>query len=385
MSKRRIAVVTGIRSEYSLLYPLIKRIHESRSLDLKLFVTGAHLSKDFGYTVTEIENDGFSIEERIKSLVKSNTGAGRVKGAGIQLLGLIKAFQRVRPDIVIAAFDREEAITVALAGSYMNIPVAHVGAGDRVVGNVDDYVRHAVTKLAHVHFAATENNRKRIIRMGEEPWRVHNVGNLGLDKYKMVQDIPVKRLKEILKFDITKRPLLVLIHNPLSTESNKAGRETRVIMRVIDRLKLQTVIINPNSDAGCHDIVKAINAYRSRKFIKIFKNLPKEIFVNLMRYCDCLIGNSSCGILEAPLLRVPVVNIGMRQKGRQHAENVIFTDYNEKDIEGSIQKALYDRRFMEWVRRCKNPYGDGHATERIVKVLSGIKLDKDLLQKQITY
>ena len=214
MPKRKIAIVTGIRSEYSLLYPLIKRIHESRSLDLKLFVTGAHLSRDFGYTVTEIENDGFPIEERIKNLVKSNTGAGRVKGAGIQLLGLIKAFQRVRPDIVIAAFDREEAITVALVGSYMNIPVVHVGAGDRVVGNVDDYVRHAVTKLAHVHFAATENNRKRIIRMGEEPWRVHNVGNLGLDKYKMARDIPVKRLKEILKFDITKRPLLVLIHNP---------------------------------------------------------------------------------------------------------------------------------------------------------------------------
>ena len=156
-------------------------------------------------------------------------------------------------------------------------------------------------------------------------------------------------------------------------------------MRAIDRLKLQTIIINPNSDAGCHDIVRAINAYSSRKFIKIFKNLPKEIFVNLMRYCDCLIGNSSCGILEAPLLNVPVVNIGMRQKGRQHAENVIFADYNEKDIEESIQKALYDRRFRQWVRRCKNPYGDGHAAERIVKVLSRIKLDKDLLQKQITY
>ena len=267
----------------------------------------------------------------------------------------------------------------------MNIPIAHVEGGDRVTGNVDDYVRHAVTKLAHVHFASTENNKKRIIRMGEEPWRVHNAGNLGLDKYRIIRDMPIGRLKEILNFDIAKRPLLVVIHNPLSTESEKAGWQTKVIMKAIDRLKLQTIVIHPNSDAGCLEIMKEINAYAPRKFIKIFKNLPKEIFVNLMRHCDCLVGNSSCGILEAPLLKVPAVNIGMRQEGREHAGNVIFTDYGEKEIERAIKKALYDKKFRKSLKKCKNPYGDSRAAERIVRVLSGIKLDKKLLQKRITY
>ena len=385
MPKRKIAIVTGIRSEYSLLYPLMKKIKESSSLNLKLFVTGAHLSKDFGFTVREIEKDGFPIEQRIKSLVDCNTTAGRVKGAAVQLLEIVKAFERIKPDIAIAAFDREEAITVALAASYMNIPIAHVGAGDRVTGNVDDYVRHAVTKLAHVHFAATENNKKRIIKMGEEPWRVHNTGNLGLDKYRMVRNIPTKKLKKILNFDITRHPLLVVIHNPLSTESEKAGWQTKVILKAIDRLKLQTIVIHPNSDAGCLEIMKEINAYSSRKFIKIFKNLSKEIFVNLMRHCDCLVGNSSCGILEAPLLKVPVVNVGMRQEGREHAKNVIFTDYDGKEIERAIKKALYDKKFRKRLKKCKNPYGDGRAAERIVSVLARIKLDKKLLQKRITY
>ena len=385
MPKRKIVIVTGIRSEYSLLYPLMKKIKENSSLRLKLLVTGAHLSKDFGFTVREIEKDGFPIEQRIKSLVDCNTTAGRVKGAAVQLFEIVKAFERIKPDIAIAAFDREEAITVALAASYMNIPIAHVGAGDRVTGNVDDYVRHAVTKLAHIHFAATENNKKRIIKMGEEPWRVHNTGNLGLDKYRMVRNIPTKKLKKILNFDITRHPLLVVIHNPLSTESEKAGWQTKVILKAIDRLKLQTIVIHPNSDAGCLEIMKEINAYSSRKFIKIFKNLSKEIFVNLMRHCDCLVGNSSCGILEAPLLKVPVVNVGMRQEGREHAKNVIFTDYDGKEIERAIKKALYDKKFRKRLKKCKNPYGDGRAAERIVSVLARIKLDKKLLQKRITY
>src|SRR3989338_8328892 len=253
--KRKIAIVTGIRSEYSLLYPLMKNIQKSPFLELKLFVTGAHLSESFGLTVREIEKDSFPIEERIESLVDSNTGSGRIKGAAIQLVGLINAFQRVKPDIIIAPFDREEAITAALAGSYMNIPVAHVGGGDRTAGNVDDYVRHAVTKLAHLHFASTGNNRKRIIRMGEEPWRVYNVGNLGLDKYGIIKKIPVKKLAQVLKIDITKKPLMVLIHNPLSTDDAETGRQIAVIMQVIDKLKVQTVAIYPNSDAGCHEII----------------------------------------------------------------------------------------------------------------------------------
>lgn len=383
--KRKIAVVTGIRSEYSILYPLIKRIHKNPSLDLKLFVVGAHLSKSFGLTVREIENDGFPIEERIENLIDSDSGGGRVKGAAVQLLSLVDAFIRVRPDIVVAPFDREEAMTVALAGSYLNIPVAHLGAGDKVIGNVDDYIRHAVTKLAHLHFTATEKNRRRVIRMGEEAWRVHCVGNMGIDKYRMVKSMSKDDLSKRLQIDMNKRPILVLIFNPLSSEIEQAGNQMEIIMGVIDRLKYQTIIIRPNSDAGSRDIVRVIEKHGQGKLIRIFNNLSKEIFVNLMRQCDALIGNSSCGILEAPFLKLPVVNIGGRQKEREHADNVLFVDFHDENIEKAIKKVVDNGKFKRRLKSSHNPYGDGHVSEKIVKVLSTIKLDKKLLQKKITY
>lgn len=383
---KKITVVTGIRSDYNILYPIMKAIDEHPELELSVVVTGAHLADSYGYTIKEIEKDGFEIADKIESLLDADSASSRIKSAAIQLMGLVQTFTRLKPDIVIAPLDREEAITVALAGSYMNIPIAHVGGGDRVVGNVDDYIRHAVSKLAHIHFPTTQKNAERLIKMGEEPWRVHCVGNAGLDSYLLTKYIPPQALSKKLDCDVTEKPLILLIQHPVSTEIEESKIQMEITMEAIKDLRYKTAIIYPNSDGGGRDMIKVIDRYSSElDFIKAFKNLPRDTFVNLMKTCDVLVGNSSCGILEAPLIKRPVVNIGLRQQEREHAENVIFVPYDKEAVKKAIEKALYDEDFKDKVKNCKNPYGDGKAGVRIADILSKIKIDKKILQKKITY
>jgi GDP/UDP-N,N'-diacetylbacillosamine 2-epimerase (hydrolysing) len=382
---KKIAVVTGIRSEYNLLYPIMKAIEGHPNLELSLVVTGAHLSDTYGYTINEIKKDGFEIAEQIESLLDASSTSSRIKSAAIQLMGLVQTFTRLKPDIVVAPFDREEAINVALVGTYMNIPIAHVGAGDRVVGNVDDYIRHAVSKLAHIHFTTTKKNAERLIKMGEEPWRVHCVGNPGLNNYLLTEYISPQELSKKLNFDVTQKPLILLIQHPASTEIEESKIQMEITMEAIEDSGYKTVVIYPNSDGGGRDMIKVINRSSSElDFIKAFKSLPRDIFVNLMKTCDVLVGNSSCGIVEAPFIKLPVINIGLRQQEREHAENVIFVPYDKEAINEAIEKAM-SQEFKQELKNCKNPYGDGKASGRIVKLLSEINIDKKLLQKQITY
>ena len=382
---RRIIVITGIRSEYNLLYPIMKAIDEHPDLELNVVVTGAHLTDSYGYTAKEIEGDGFRIVERLESLLDANSVSSRVKSLAIQLMGLVQTFTRLNPDIVMAPFDREEAITVALAGTYLNIPIAHVGGGDRTFGNADDYIRHAVTKLAHIHFAATQKSAKRITRMGEEPWRVHCVGNPGLDKFVLTEHISPEELSNRLDFDITRKPLLTLIHNPMTSEIDKAKTQMEVTMQAITELGYTTVVIHPNSDPGGREMIDVIEDYvKESSIIKAYKNLSRDKFVNLMRICDVLVGNSSCGILEAPFLKLPVVNIGIRQVEREHAGNVIFVPHDREAIKRAVKRALRSD-FKQKVNDCSNPYGDGKTGPRIAEILSQIEITPQLLQKRMAY
>lgn len=382
---RKIAIVTGIRSEYSLLYPVMKAIAADPLLELTLIVTGAHLSHSFGHTVDEIEKDGFEIAERIESLLDASSLASRAKSAAIQLMGLVQAFTRQSPDIVLAPYDREEALTVAVAGTYMNIPVVHLGGGDRTFGNADDYVRNAVTKLAHIHFVTTRESADRIIRMGEELWRVHCVGNPGLDKYVLTESIPTEELGRQLDFDLTRRPLLVLLHHPMTTEVCQARAQMEIVIQAVEELSYRTVIIYPNSDPGSREMIQVIeDRTGGTDLIKVFKNLPKGIFTNLMKTCDVLVGNSSCGILEAPFLKLPVVNIGIRQQEREHADNVIFVSHRKEEIKKAVEKAL-TTEFKQHVQKCANPFGDGTAGQKIAQILGEVPINTELLQKRIIY
>lgn len=384
---RKILGVTGIRSEYDIMSSVFRAVNEHPGLDLKLIVTGAHLSDAYGKTVSEIRADGFSIADEIESLLNADSDASRVKGLAIQLQGLVQAVQRERPHFLLVLGDREEAMTTALAGAYMNIPVVHVGGGDRVIGNVDDQIRHAVTKLAHVHFVSNEESYRRVLQLGEQPFRVFNVGNPGLDRILSVPKLSAADVSRRLGFQIgNDEKLILLIQHVISTEIDQAYAQMKTTLEAVRQLGIKTILSYPNSDAGSQQMIKAIQEYGGRlPFLYTAKNIPRLDFVNIMRRADCMLGNSSAGILEAPLLKLPVVNIGNRQKGRLHAENVQFVKHDVSEICAAVKRSLFDIDYRKVVSTCKNPYGDGQASKRIADKLASIDIDEKLLIKDITF
>lgn len=383
---KKVLAVTGIRSEYFILQPVFEEIQKRSDLELKVIVTGAHLSPIFGNTYKFIENDGYDTI-RLESLLSSDSLSGRSKSLGIQIMGLTDIIVREKPDWLLVLGDREESIATAIVGSYMNIPVAHICGGDRVVGNIDDSIRHAVTKLAHIHFPATEENGERIIKMGEEPWRVHVVGNPALDSIRKQPDYSYEHLSNYLGIEINeKEPFILLIKHPLSSEVNNAEYQMRVTLEAIVDLGIKTIITYPNSDAGGFNMIKVIEEFQQKfDFIKAFKTLPRDIFVNLQRKASAMVGNSSAGILEAPYLKLPVVNIGNRQKQRQHSENVIFVPHDKEKIKCAVKKAIYNEEFKQICFKCTNPYGDGYSGERIARIIAETEINDKLINKQITY
>jgi GDP/UDP-N,N'-diacetylbacillosamine 2-epimerase (hydrolysing) len=383
---RKILGVTGIRSEYDIMSSVFRAIEAHPELDLELVVSGAHLAPAFGLTVQEIRQDGFRIADEIESLVSGDALSSRVKGLAIQLQGLVQTVTRVRPDFLLVLGDREESITTALAGAYMNVPVAHIGGGDRVVGNVDDQVRHAVTKLAHLHFVMSQPSYERVIRMGEQPFRVMNVGNPGLDRILEVPQLSAAELSARLGFAIQDgEPLILLIQHVISTEFEQAYAQMKETLEAVQRLQVKTILSYPNSDAGSHGLVRAIEEYLALPFLYTARNVPRLEFINVMRRARCMLGNSSAGILEAPLLKLPVVNVGNRQRGRLHADNVQFVAHDSQSIEAAVRRALFDTEYRAQVQRCTNPYGDGHSSRRIADVLASIPIDERLLVKDVSY
>ena len=385
MRKRKVLGVTGIRSEYDIMSSVFSAIQDHPDLDLELIVTGAHLSQSYGYTVQEIKKDGFRIADEIESLINGDQLSSRVKGLAFQLQGMVQTVARLRPDFLLVLGDREESISTALLGAYMNIPVAHVAGGDRVVGNVDDQVRHAVTKLSHIHFVTNQESYDRIIKLGEQDFRVFNTGNPGLDRLLQVPQLSRRELSESLNFEIgLDEPIVLLIQHVISTETDDAYYQMKQSLEAIKMLGIKTIISYPNSDAGGQQIIKAIEEYKEIPFIYAAPNIPRFEFVNIMRMAGCMLGNSSAGILEAPLLKLPVINVGNRQKGRLHAENVQFVPHDVNAICAALNKALFDKSYREEIKQCVNPYGDGHASEKIAEILANIPVE-NLLVKDITY
>ena len=384
--KKLVLGVTGIRSEYDIMSSVFRAIAGHPALDLQIVVTGAHLADAFGHTANEIRADGFIIADEIESLLNGDQTSFRVKGLAIQLQGLVQTVARVRPDILLVLGDREEAMTTALVGAYMNIPVAHIAGGDRVIGNVDDQIRHAVTKLAHLHFVTNGESAERILRLGEQPFRIFDVGNPGLDRLLEVPAIDSAELSRRLGFAIAEsEPFVMLIQHVISTEVDQAYEQMKVSLEAIRELGVKTVLSYPNSDAGGQQMIRAIREYESLPFLHTARNIPRLEFVNLMRRASCLIGNSSAGILEAPLLKLPVINVGNRQLGRLHAENVEFVPHDKNRIIEALRRAISDASYRKLVAACSNPYGDGKSSARIADLLATIQLDDKLLIKDITY
>lgn len=380
---RKVAVITGTRADYGILYPVLKAIDSSENLKLQLIVCGMHLCPDFGMTIKEIEKDGFEISDKFETVFSSDTGSSMAKTVGLSIMYAAQSFERLKPDIVLVLGDRGEMLAAAIAACYMNIPVAHIHGGE-VSGTVDESIRHAITKLSHIHFPATEDSRNRIIKMGEEEENVFVVGAPGLDVIKSTKYM--SREEFLNKFGLKDDKIILMTQHPVTTEIDDVDFQIRATLDAIVSIGKQTVITYPNSDSGGRIIIRRIEEYRQKySFIKVYKNLSQYDYLNLLNNADVMVGNSSSGIIEAASFKLPVVNIGTRQNGRLRGINVMDAAYSRKEIINAINKSLYDDNYIKNLDKCINPYGDGNASGRIVKILDDIKIDRNLIQKKITY
>jgi len=383
--KKKILFITGSRSEYYIQKPIIKELKSSKLLKPFLVVTGSHLLKKFGNTYKEILRDNFKISAKIKNLVISDKHSARLESMTLLLSKLNKVVKKIKPDCIIAPYDREESIAIALVGSYMNIPIAHLGAGDKTRFNIDGVIRHSVTKLSSIHFCFTKENFKRVIKLGEEKWRVFNVGHTAADRYKSFNKKTKAELFRLLKIK-KEEPLILFIQHPVSNWLKDSKKHIRISLDAINKINLPTIIIRSNSDPGTIIFKKEFNRYNfTNKKIKYFENLEEKIFLNIVKHASVLLGNSSMGVLEAPLINLPVVNVGLRQKDRQNAGNIIFVKHNKEKIISALRKCIYNKKFLKKIKKNKNPYKNIGASKRIVNILSKILLNKNILNKKITY
>lgn len=376
MRKRKILAITGIRSEYDILYPVVDMLRRDNNFEVKLIVSGAHLSDWHGFTLKKIEEDGFEIAEKIDYLLMTNRKTQRAKGVGVLTYALSQTVEREKADFLLVVGDREESIAAAIVGNYMDVLVAHIGGGDSAYGNADDPVRFAVSKLAHIHFATAKQYAENLIKLGEEEFRVFCAGNPAFDNIKNTPHLSVGKISNFFNFDVYEQSYIVLIKHPLSSERENAYSQMKITLESIEEFcsenNVKVIGIYPNTDPGSYDILKVIEEFIDSEYIKFYKTLPREIFVNTMRNSLALVGNSSMGILEAPFYKLPVVNIGNRQKGRLNAGNVEFVNYDKEEIKKALNKACFDESYRDHIKKLKNPYGDGQASQKIKDILLSI-------------
>lgn len=382
---KKIAVVTGTRAEYGVLGSVLKAIEARPELELSLVVTGMHLSHEFGYTVREIENDGFRISARVDMLPGDDTPGAMAESVGQGIIGMVQTWEQLKPDIILMTGDRTEPLAATIAGAYMNIPVAHIHGGDACTGgNIDDANRYAITKYAHIHFPATKKSAERIIKMGEERWRVHPVGSPALDMILNETLLPAETVAKKLELDLT-RPLILVVQHSVTTQANEAPEQMKETLEAVVETGYPAVVIYPNSDTGGRRMIDVIKKYERYPLIKTFPSLPRRQYLSLMKTASVMVGNSSSGIIDAPSLGLPVVNIGIRQEGRERGKNVIDVGHDKSDIVKAIERALTDKEFLAEVGKCESPYGDGKTSQRIAEILSKVEITPQLLQKKITY
>jgi UDP-N-acetylglucosamine 2-epimerase (non-hydrolysing)/GDP/UDP-N,N'-diacetylbacillosamine 2-epimerase (hydrolysing) len=379
VNKRRIGVVTTSRADYSHLYWPLRELSANPAVDLGVFALGAHLSPRFGSTINEIERDGFPIKARIECLLSSDTDTGMAKTIGLAILGLADAFTAWRPDLLLIIADRYEMLAPASAALALRIPVAHIEGGEISQGAIDDHVRNALTKLAHIHFTSTETARRRVIAMGEEPWRVHHAGAPSLDHLRRSALLTRSDLESRLALALTPPTLLAAWH-PV-TVLHDTNAEADAFFSALADTPGQLIFVYPNSDAGGHALIERTRALAvTRPHTHIYVNLDAVTYWSLLGNVSAMVGNSSSGIMEAASFALPTVNIGMRQQGRERARNIIDSPAAPSAIRAAIQHAL-SPEFRESLRGMTNPYGNGTAAVTIARVLSTVPLD-GLLIKQ---
>lgn len=378
---RKIAVVTGSRAEYGLLYWLIKEIHESSDLQLQLIVTGSHLSPEFGYTASQIEQDGYPVAAKVEMLLSSDTPVGIAKSMGLGVISFADALDRLKPDLMVVLGDRYEILSAVQAAMVANIPIAHIHGGELTEGAIDEGIRHAVTKMSHLHFTAAEPYRQRVIQLGEQPDRVFNVGAMGMDNIVKMKLLSREEFEQSIGFRLGKTNMLVTYHPVTLADPSKDAFSS--LLHALDQFPDAKIILTkPNADTYGRKLIRQIDDYAKANPERVYvsTSLGQLKYLSAIQHVDVVVGNSSSALIEVPFFRKPSVNIGERQKGRLHGESVISCGSSVDEIADAIHQALSSEH-LEKTRKAPLLFGTGGASQKIVKILKQVDTER-LIQKK---
>lgn len=381
---KKVCVITSTRAEYGLLKPLLAQIAQEESLELQIVATGAHLSPEFGLTYKQIEEDGFDIAEKIEILLSSDTAIGVSKTMALALSGLAECFARLRPDILVVLGDRYEIFAAVAAAAVANVPVAHISGGETTQGAFDEAFRHSITKMSYLHFTSTEEYRRRVIQLGEQPDRVFCVGALGVENIKKMPLLSKEELEREIGFSLKERYALVTFH-PVTLEKQTAAGQFENLLWALDQMKdLKVIFTKANADTDGRVINAMIDAYakKNKDRVAAYTSLGQLKYLSAMKYADVVVGNSSSGIVEAPAMGVPTLNIGDRQKGRIMGESIVSCPPEAQAILDAL-KACLAPEFKGKTRQLPNPYGNGDTSRQITEIIKDCLYNKTIdLKKQ---
>ncbi|MGH1429899.1 MAG: UDP-N-acetylglucosamine 2-epimerase [Neptuniibacter sp.] len=373
---KKVAVFTGTRAEYGLLYWLLNDIKNDPDLKLQLIVSGMHLSPEFGCTYKQIEVDGFFIDEKIEILLSSDTPIGAVKSIGLGVLGFADGLDRLKPDALVILGDRFEALAIAQTAMVMRIPIIHLHGGEITEGAYDDAIRHAITKLSYLHATSTEEHRSRVIQLGEAPNRVQNVGAIGLDHLKRSTFLSIAELSDSLGFCIDS-PFFVVTYHPVTLGDEPPIESFQFLLEALDEFQeYQVLLTYPNADDGGRQIIPLIDDYAARNSERVYTtpSLGQTRYLSAVKHSVAVIGNSSSGIIEVPSFNVPTVNIGARQKGRLAARSVLNVSANKESMVNGIHEAI-NRSYKKPGEKIPNPYGQGDSSQKVIRMIKNLDFD----------
>ncbi len=377
--KRKIAVVTGSRAEYGLLRPVMQAIKKHPKLALSVIVAGMHLVRSKGLTLKEVEKD-FKVDFKVDMKMKDDSNITLAKSLGYGIIRFVQIFEKAKPDIVVVLGDRNEALAATLAASQINIPVAHIHGGDITnSGTIDESIRFSISNFAHIHFVASKKSAERLLKIGEEKRRVFFTGSPGIDAILNSKYLSRKTIMN--KYNLNSlRSYCILVHNPVTIDPKSSYKDLKSELELLDSLGIRVIAIHPNADAGSTAMVKLLDSYarKEKPNFSIYKNILHKDYLNLLKYASFLMGNSTSGIIEAPTLKTPVINVGERQKGRDYFGYIKFVDSKRSSLINAIE-AVTDKKFV--FPKTKNPYGNGNSAKKIVDILVKQKLGFNLIKK----
>lgn len=372
---------SSIRSDYDLMSGLYKKLNEDKFFDFRLIVSGANLSDSYGLNISNIVQDGIPILARIVSLIDSDIPIGRLKTMNILMSSLIDQIYNYKPDLMIFAGDREDALVYAIVAGYLRIPTIHFFGGDHASdGNIDNPVRHAISKLCTYHFVSHNSHKQRLIKVGESEHRIFNIGSIALDRFNSRKYLTKDRLLKKFKLDNTFSKYALLVFHPILQHSEISWKDFQNIIIVLQKFNIKTFVGYPNTDPGNHKIIELINNLPNTDFF-VYKNLDDQTFSSILINSEFVIGNSSLGILEAASFLKPVINVGLRQKGRIADRNVIFCDSDEQSIFNSVEKAI-SNDFLSSLKGLQNSYGDGNSIPKCIELMKTLKFEADLFKRE---